>query len=113
VAAGSSNHKSLSQWPRSRKPESREHRRFMDDLAKSLMEMPLDPPNVNPPANVELLVDVGLSAAGVEPQSIVEPQSKPRETDKFAHDCSHIDLTYLPTISIGNTSKHVDQHLSR
>jgi hypothetical protein len=43
----------ISQWPRPNKPESRGHRRFMDNLAKSLMEIPLDLADVEPPADAE------------------------------------------------------------
>jgi Transposase IS4 len=43
----------ISQWPRPKKPESRGHRRFMDDLAKSLMGIPLDLADVELPADDE------------------------------------------------------------
>ena len=83
----------ISQWPRPRKPESREHRRFMDELAKSLMEMPLDPPNVNPPANVEPSADAEPSA-DVEPQSIVEPQAVDPAIESLDIEPPHVE--WLP-----------------
>jgi hypothetical protein len=63
-------------------------------LAKSLMEMPLDPPNVNPPANVEPPADAGLSAADVEPQSIVEPQAVDPAIESLDIEPPHVE--WLP-----------------
>jgi hypothetical protein len=65
----------------------------MDDLAKSLMEMPLDPPNVNPPANVEPSADAELSA-NVKPQSIVEPQAVDPAIESLDIEPPHVE--WLP-----------------
>ena len=63
----------------------------MDDLAKSLMETPLDPPNIDPPANVEPSADAELSAADVEPQSIVEPPAVDPAIESLDIEPPHVE----------------------
>jgi hypothetical protein len=76
----------------------------VDDLAKSLMEMPLDPPNVNPPANVEPPADAGLCAADVVPQSIVEPQAVDPTIESLDIQPPHVE--WLPdTERLDNTER--------
>jgi hypothetical protein len=75
----------------------------MDDLAKSLMDMPLDLADVEPPADVE------LSVADVEPQS-VDPAIGSLDIERH----TNINTTYVCLLLfVVNNCTRYDTHANQ